>query len=313
MKCWHCKDSHRTVDEVRACVKGRNQPEVSNVPTMTQIANHGRAQTKPYDPEKKAAEAAERRTRPTPPERCLTEALRAAGSMKFKREEIILGYVVDFFFPEANVIVEVDGSHHREQIVRDGLRDNVLQANWYRVMRFSASEVINATESVVVKIAAQVEPRQKQHREKQQRRRVTPNGNGPNTAPRTLLQTRQEVRAFDRNQKELERDTHYDQKRRIRSAASVQRLPKQKFKFRCSACKREFVTTVRPWPQCRKCSGSPAVYRICSNTKCGKSLPADTASRCCYRCDCLNREIRDSFGGGLSEYWRTGRRARGTW
>ena len=312
MKCGHCKDSHRTVGEVRACFKGRNQPEVSNVPTMTQIADHGRAQTKPYDPEKKAAEAAARRARPTPPERCLAEALRAAGSMKFKREEIILGYVVDFFFPEVNVIVEVDGSHHREQIVRDSRRDDVLRANWYRVMRFSASEVINATESVVVKIAAQVELCQKQRRERQRRRRVAPNSNGPNTAPRTLLQTRQEVRAFDGNRKELKRDTHYDQKRRIRSTASVQRLPKQKFKFRCSACKREFVTTVRPWPQCRTCTGSPAAHRICSNTKCGKSLPTNTASWYCETCDQKTREIRESFGGGLSEYWRNGRHSRGT-
>ena len=316
MRCGHCKGDHASVRDVRACSRtpGRG-PTVTRpaASALDQIAAHGRAQVTPYDRRKKAADAAARRANPTPSEQCLQDALNAEGSLVFQREEEILGYVVDFFFPEANVIVEVDGSHHREQIVRDDLRDNVLRANWYRVMRFSASEVINATESVVVKIAAQVEPLQKQYREKQRRRRTPFNGNGPDAAPRTLRQVRQEVRAFDRNQKELERDTHYDQKRRIRSAASVQSLPKQKFKFRCSACKREFVTTVRPWPQCRKCSGSPAVYRICSTTKCGKSLPADTASRYCYRCDCLNREIRDSFGGGLSEYWRTGRRARGTW
>lgn len=105
MKCGHCNKTHWTVVEVRACAEGQNQTSVSNVRTMTQIANHGRAQIEPYDPEKKAAEAAARRANPTPPERCLAEALRAAGSIKLRPEEIIRGYVVNFFFPEVKLIV----------------------------------------------------------------------------------------------------------------------------------------------------------------------------------------------------------------
>ena len=105
----------QSVDDLHVCSKERDQHRAYTVSSLGQIASHGRAQVKPYDPTRKAAEAAARRARPTPPENCLEKALRAAGSMWFTREEIILGYVVDFFFPEANVIVEVDGGQ------RDGI------------------------------------------------------------------------------------------------------------------------------------------------------------------------------------------------
>jgi hypothetical protein len=231
--------------------------------------------------------------------------------MNFKREEIILGYVVDFFFPVANVIVEVDGAGYHDPN-KDALRDGVLRANWYQVIRFSASEVINAPKSVVAQIATLVEPLQKQHRDRQRRTRAARAGNGSGAAGLNARELRQKTRTFNRSQKERERDSHYDQKRRARSAQLVQSPSTRKSKFRCNACKREFVTGSSPWPQCRKCPGSPAAERICSNGKCGRPLPADTANRYCHRCHLSSQEIRDTFGGGLSEYWKSGRHTRGT-
>ncbi len=310
MKCGHCKEDHQCVDEVRVCAEEHHQFPPSRASTLTQIANHGRAQSTPYDPERKAAEASVRRANPTPPEKRLEEALRADGSMKFKREEKIYGYFVDFFFPEARTIVEVDGStFHRGQTVRDGLRDDVLRANWYQVMRFSASEVTSAPESVIAQIAAVVKPLQDQHQNRIRQARNSLDINGSRAASVRRREQERKERALKRKKKEKER--HYEQNRPTRSAKIQQSRFEEKFKFRCTSCEREFVTTRDPWPQCRKCPELPPVELICSGRGCGKALSEDIAYRFCYRCDPHCREIRGSLHGGVSEFWKTGRHSKG--
>ena len=45
---------------------------------------------------------------------------------KFRRQAPVLGFILDFYCPEANVCVEIDGEQHLEQVEYDRYRDNEL-------------------------------------------------------------------------------------------------------------------------------------------------------------------------------------------
>ena len=54
----------------------------------------------------------------------------------------LLGYEVDFHWPDRRLVVEVDGNHTRPMDVRrDGARDRMLAAAGYTVVRLSGEEV----------------------------------------------------------------------------------------------------------------------------------------------------------------------------
>ncbi len=65
-------------------------------------------------------------------------------------------YVVDFVCHGSRLIVEVDGGVHDIDAVaaRDNERDAWLAARGYRVVRFTNSQAISATEGVVEAILA---------------------------------------------------------------------------------------------------------------------------------------------------------------
>jgi very-short-patch-repair endonuclease len=59
--------------------------------------------------------------------------------------------VVDFFCPEAKLIVEVDGGQP-SQSARDAVRTQWLQERDYRVLRFWDNDVLANTDGVVASI-----------------------------------------------------------------------------------------------------------------------------------------------------------------
>ncbi|MDY6974118.1 MAG: endonuclease domain-containing protein [Thermodesulfobacteriota bacterium] len=71
--------------------------------------------------------------------------------VQFYRQKPIGKYVTDFFAPKAKLVVEVDGSHHTEEVhaVRDKQRDDYLGSLGIQVLRFNSREVIKAADSVV--------------------------------------------------------------------------------------------------------------------------------------------------------------------
>ena len=68
---------------------------------------------------------------------------------RFRRQQPIGRYVVDFFCPEAKLIVEVDGGQHADE---NGARTRWLEARGYRVIRFWNNDVLGNTDGVVEKI-----------------------------------------------------------------------------------------------------------------------------------------------------------------
>lgn len=65
--------------------------------------------------------------------------------IKYKQQHIIADrYIVDFFLPTYNTIIEVDGSYHQtvEQRTKDANREYVLRSSGYNVVRLTNSEAL---------------------------------------------------------------------------------------------------------------------------------------------------------------------------
>ncbi len=93
------------------------------------------------------------------PEIVLWRALRGKKlSMRFRKQHPIGPYVLDFYCPEPQLAVEVDGFVHDlpEQAARDEQRDAWLAKQGIRVLRFAAADVLNdrALEGVLALIEA---------------------------------------------------------------------------------------------------------------------------------------------------------------
>jgi very-short-patch-repair endonuclease len=89
------------------------------------------------------------RKKSTDAERLLWKYLRAkqVAGLKFRRQEPIGNYIVDFVCFESRVAVEVDGGQHSEE--RDAKRVNWLQSQGFRVIRFWNHEVLANIEGVL--------------------------------------------------------------------------------------------------------------------------------------------------------------------
>ncbi|HUC60901.1 MAG TPA: endonuclease domain-containing protein [Alphaproteobacteria bacterium] len=68
---------------------------------------------------------------------------------RFRRQQPIGAYVVDFFCPEARLIIEVDGGQHAIDEVRDAKRTQWLEGRGYRVLRFWNNDVLGNTDGAL--------------------------------------------------------------------------------------------------------------------------------------------------------------------
>jgi very-short-patch-repair endonuclease len=89
------------------------------------------------------------RSNPTEAERRLWSILRGKrlAAYKFKRQQVIGNYIVDFVNFERRVIVEADGSQHAESAY-DLNRDAWLRAQGFTITRFWNNDILARTEQV---------------------------------------------------------------------------------------------------------------------------------------------------------------------
>jgi very-short-patch-repair endonuclease len=107
------------------------------------------------------AELAKRlRREMTPAERLLWRALRGSSlnGVHFRRQQIVAGFVADFYCHSSALVVEVDGWVHEEQRVSDARRDAILSGLGLRVLRVSNDEVMSNVDGVLQKIAENLTP-----------------------------------------------------------------------------------------------------------------------------------------------------------
>ena len=76
--------------------------------------------------------------------------------IKFRRQEPLGDYIVDFVTFESDLVIEVDGGQHLENEA-DEKRDDWLSDQGFTVMRFWNNQVLGNTEGVLREIRRKVE------------------------------------------------------------------------------------------------------------------------------------------------------------
>jgi very-short-patch-repair endonuclease len=77
---------------------------------------------------------------------------RSCAGYSFRRQQVLLGYIVDFYCHRGKLIVELDGPIHDYQTANDEERTRALTKAGFRVLRFKNEEVYESTDEVVWKI-----------------------------------------------------------------------------------------------------------------------------------------------------------------
>ena len=77
---------------------------------------------------------------------------------KFRRQHSIGNYIVDFYCPEAKLVIEIDGSEHLKQADYDNERTEYLLSVGCKVLRFWNNEINRNIEGVVMRIMKELEP-----------------------------------------------------------------------------------------------------------------------------------------------------------
>ena len=83
-------------------------------------------------------------------------------NLKFKRQQPIGNYIVDFICKEAKIIIEIDGGQHNEpeNIEYDKTRTEYLNTLGYKVIRFWNNEIYENIEGVVLRLKEEINPHQ---------------------------------------------------------------------------------------------------------------------------------------------------------
>ena len=81
----------------------------------------------------------------TPAETTLWQAIRSnrLAGHHFRRQQVIDGFIVDFYCHAARLVVEVDGESHMTNAAYDSERDSILAARGLHTLRLSNSEVLS--------------------------------------------------------------------------------------------------------------------------------------------------------------------------
>lgn len=91
------------------------------------------------------------RKRATDAEQLLWKHLRARQmeELKFRRQQPIGDYIVDFVCFERRIVIELDGGQHAIETGKDTERDRWLMTQGFRVFRFWDNEVLKNIDGVL--------------------------------------------------------------------------------------------------------------------------------------------------------------------
>jgi BirA family biotin operon repressor/biotin-[acetyl-CoA-carboxylase] ligase len=93
----------------------------------------------------------------TPAEKLLWRYLsRSQTGAKFSRQMPVGPFYADFLCRELRLVIECDGISHDRDPQGDEIRDRWMQANGYRIMRFTNGDVLGNVEGVAQMIALEV-------------------------------------------------------------------------------------------------------------------------------------------------------------
>ena len=82
---------------------------------------------------------------------------RQISNFKFRRQQVIGPYIVDFVCLSRHLIIECDGAQHALNQVYDQKRDHFLKTHGFRVLRFWNLDVLQNIEGVYDEILRALE------------------------------------------------------------------------------------------------------------------------------------------------------------
>ena len=106
-------------------------------------------------PAEKLPLAQQMRRLPTPAEAKLWTHLRAGRlrGLHFRRQQVIDGFIADFYCHAAGLVIELDGAVHQQQTDYDAERTRILEERGLHILRFANSKVEKDCPSVLREIA----------------------------------------------------------------------------------------------------------------------------------------------------------------
>jgi very-short-patch-repair endonuclease len=75
------------------------------------------------------------------------------NGLHFRRQQIIDGFIADFYCHAARLVIEVDGEIHQKQAEYDTERDRILLARGLRLLRIRNEEVRQNLDKVLADIS----------------------------------------------------------------------------------------------------------------------------------------------------------------
>jgi very-short-patch-repair endonuclease len=128
--------------------------ERNNIPIRNKISSG--IVTLQFVDEHKKEQSRSLRKNSTLAEKTLWKHLRnhQLNGYKFRRQQIIEGFIVDFYCEEANLVIEADGEIHNteKKSAEDKHKDNVLSARGLYILRLKNEQILNQTEKVLLEI-----------------------------------------------------------------------------------------------------------------------------------------------------------------
>jgi very-short-patch-repair endonuclease len=101
----------------------------------------------------KIAYAKQLRKNPTHSESIVWFELREKKlGVRFHRQRVMFGYIVDFWCPREKIVLEIDGPIHDSQKELDNKRDEIFLKHGIKVLRFKNEDVLNNLSEVINKI-----------------------------------------------------------------------------------------------------------------------------------------------------------------
>jgi very-short-patch-repair endonuclease len=93
----------------------------------------------------------------TPAERALWRALRrnSLDGLHFRRQQVIEGFIVDFYCDAVKLAIEVDGKPHEEQGEYDEFREDVIARQGVRFLRLP-NDALQDIEAVIEHIKEKI-------------------------------------------------------------------------------------------------------------------------------------------------------------
>ena len=92
----------------------------------------------------------------TPQEAAVWEAVRhrRLGGFKFRRQQVIDGFIADFYCDQAGVALELDGADHKNQTEYDTHRDRVIASRGLIVIRIRNDRIDNEFSAALAEVLA---------------------------------------------------------------------------------------------------------------------------------------------------------------